>query len=338
MTVRIGINGFGRIGRSYLRAALRSGADVEVVAINDVADAATLASLLEWDSLAGHLDGVQVHGDEILVDGARIRVSSEREPARIPWADECVDVVIESTGRFTDSAAARQHLTAGACKVIISAPADEDVPAVVLGVNDDALDLTGDVFSNGSCTTNCLAPMAKVLHEAFGIESGLMTTIHAYTSDQRLHDAPHSDLRRARAAAMSTIPTSSGAARTIGRVIPELDGRLTGLALRVPVPVGSITDLTVRLSRTATVAGINEAFRAAAATPGLSPYLAYSEAPLVSADIVGNPYSAIFDAPLTQVVGDQVKVFAWYDNEWGFSNRLVELSQRIGLHKPDRAG
>ncbi|MDX6277499.1 MAG: hypothetical protein QOJ72_1627 [Nocardioidaceae bacterium] len=329
MTVRIGINGFGRIGRSYLRAALSSSADVEVVAINDIADAATLASLLEWDSLGGHLDGVHVDGEAIVVDGARIRVTAEREPANIPWGDERVDVVIESTGHFTDLASARQHLAAGARKVIISAPASGDVPALVLGVNDDAIDATDDVFSNGSCTTNCLAPMVKVLHEAFGIESGIMTTIHAYTSDQRLHDAPHSDLRRARAAAVSTIPTSSGAAKTIGRIIPELEGKLTGLALRVPVPVGSITDLTVQLSQSATVEEVNSAFRAAAASPELSPYLAYSEAPIVSADIVGNPYSAIFDAPLTQVVGHQVKVFAWYDNEWGFSNRLVDLSQRI---------
>ncbi|MDI9898742.1 type I glyceraldehyde-3-phosphate dehydrogenase [Rhodococcus sp. IEGM 1409] len=330
MTVRIGINGFGRIGRSYLRAALLSKADVAVVAINDIADAATLASLLEWDSLSGHLDGVQVDGDTIVVAGEHIRVTSEREPSHIPWGDERVDVVIESTGRFTDSGSARQHLTAGARKVIISAPADRDVPAIVLGVNDGAIDVPEDVFSNGSCTTNCLAPMAKVLHEAFGIESGLMTTIHAYTSDQRLHDAPHSDLRRARAAALSTIPTSSGAASTIGRIIPELDGKLTGLSLRVPVPVGSITDLTAQLTRPATVEEVNEAFHTAAQTPGLSPYLAYSEAPLVSADIVGNPHSAIFDAPLTQAIGDQVKIFAWYDNEWGFSNRLVELSQRIG--------
>ncbi len=329
MTVRIGINGFGRIGRSYLRAALRSSADMEIVAINDIADAATLASLLEWDSLAGHLDGVKVDEDAIVVDGARIRVIAEREPASIPWGDERVDVVIESTGRFTDSATARQHLAAGARKVIISAPASGDVPAVVLGVNDDAIDPGQDLFSNGSCTTNCLAPMANVLHEAFGIESGIMTTVHAYTSDQRLHDAPHGDLRRARAAGLSTIPTSSGAAGTIGRIIPELDGKLTGLALRVPVPVGSVTDLTVRLSQTATVEEVNSAFRAAAASSELSPYLAYSEAPIVSADIVGNPHSAIFDAPLTQVVGDQVKVFAWYDNEWAFSNRLVEMSQRI---------
>jgi glyceraldehyde 3-phosphate dehydrogenase len=329
MTVRIGINGFGRIGRSCLRAVLRSSADVEIVAVNDVTDAATLAALLEWDSLAGHLDGVRIDGDAILVDGGRIRVTSEPEPARIPWGAERVDVVIESTGRFTDSASARQHLAAGARKVIISAPADSDVPAIVLGVNDDAIDVADDVFSNGSCTTNCLAPMAKVLHEAFGIESGLMTTIHAYTSDQRLHDAPHGDLRRARAAALSTIPTSSGAARTIGRIIPDLDGKLTGLSLRVPVPVGSITDLTAKLSRPATGDEVNAAFRSAATDPGLSPYLAYSEAPLVSADIVGNPHSAIFDAPLTQAIGDQVKVFAWYDNEWGFANRLIELAQRI---------
>jgi glyceraldehyde 3-phosphate dehydrogenase len=311
MTVRIGINGFGRIGRSYLRAALASTADVEVVAINDIADAATLATLLEWDSVSGHLDGVAVADDAILVGDHRIRVSAEREPARIGWAEVGADVVIESTGHFTDSAGARQHLAAGARKVIISAPADRDVPALVLGVNDHAIDLDGDVFSNGSCTTNCLAPMVKVLHEAFGVESGLMTTVHAYTSDQRLHDAPHKDLRRARAAALSTIPTSSGAAKTIGRIIPELDGKLSAVSLRVPVPVGSITDLTARLTRSASVQEVNSAFRAAASTEQLSAYLAYSEAPLVSADIVGNPHSAIFDAPLTQVVGDQVKIFAW---------------------------
>jgi glyceraldehyde 3-phosphate dehydrogenase len=330
MTIRVGINGFGRIGRSYLRAALRSGADVEVVAINDITDAATLASLLEWDSISGHLDGVRTEGDTIVVGNARLRVFAEREPAHIPWAQCGVNVVIESTGRFIDATSARQHLTAGARKVIISAPASGDVPAIVLGVNDDTIDPAGELFSNGSCTTNCLAPIAKVLHEAFGIESGLMTTIHAYTSDQRLHDAPHGDLRRARAATLSTIPTSSGAASTIGKIIPELDGRLTGLALRVPVPVGSITDFTVKLSRPVNADQVNETFRAAAATPILSRYLAYSEAPIVSADIAGNPHSAIFDAPLTQSIGDQVKVFAWYDNEWGFANRLVELSERIG--------
>lgn len=330
MTVRIGINGFGRIGRSYLRSALLGKADVQVVAVNDIADARTLASLLEWDSVSGRLDDVRVDGDAIVVAGARVRVTAEREPADIPWGDEGVDVVIESTGRFTDTPSARRHLAAGARKVIISAPADHDVPAVVLGVNDDAIDWTGDVFSNGSCTTNCLAPMVKVLHEAFGVESGLLTTVHAYTSDQRLHDAPHADLRRARAATLSTIPTSSGAADTIGRIIPELDGKLTAVSLRVPVPVGSISDLTAKLSRPTSADQVNAAFRAAAATPDLSPYLAYSEAPLVSADIVGNPYSAVFDAPLTQVVGDQVKIFAWYDNERGFSNRLVELSHRVG--------
>lgn len=330
MTVRIGINGFGRIGRTYLRAALGSGADIEVVAVNDLADPATLASLLEWDSLSGHLEGVRADGDAILVGDARIRVTGERRPDGIPWAEEGVDVVIESTGRFTDAAGARAHLAAGARRVIVSAPADREVPAVVLGVNDADVDLSGELFSNGSCTTNCLAPMVKVLHDAFGIESGLMTTVHAYTSDQRLHDAPHRDPRRARAAALSTIPTSSGAAGTIGRVIPELDGRLTAASLRVPVPVGSITDLTAKLSRPATADEVNDAFRAAAESPRLSRYLSYSEAPLVSADIAGDPHSAVFDAPLTQVVDDQVKVFAWYDNEWGFSHRLVELSERVG--------
>ena len=330
MTVRVGINGFGRIGRSYLRAALRSDADVRVVAVNDITDVATLATLLEWDSVSGHLDGVRVEDDVIVVGDSRIRVFAQRDPSRIPWGEAGADVVIESTGHFTDADSARQHLKGGARKVIISAPAKGDLPAVVLGVNTAAIDpLASDVFSNGSCTTNCLAPMAKVLNDAFGIESGLMTTVHAYTSDQRLHDAPHGDLRRARAAALSTIPTSSGAARTIGRIIPELDGKLTGFALRVPVPVGSITDLTAVLSKKATVAEVNEAFRAAASAADLSRYLQYSEAPIVSADIVGNPHSAIFDAPLTQIVGGQVKILAWYDNEWGFANRLVELSQLV---------
>jgi glyceraldehyde 3-phosphate dehydrogenase len=330
MTVRVGINGFGRIGRSFLRAALASGADVEVVAVNDITDVTTLATLLEWDSISGRLDGVRAVEDGIVVGGRTIRVFAQRDPALIPWAEVGADVVVESTGRFTDADSARQHLAGGARKVLISAPAKGDVPAIVLGVNTDAIDTEGDVFSNGSCTTNCLAPMAKVLHDAFGIESGLMTTVHAYTSDQRLHDAPHSDLRRARAAAMSTIPTSSGAAKTIGKIIPALDGRLTGFALRVPVPVGSVTDLTVVLSRSAGVADVNEAFRAAAASDELGRYLEYSTAPIVSADIVGNPHSAIFDAPLTQAVGNQVKVLAWYDNEWGFSNRLVELAEIVG--------
>ncbi|MCW3157792.1 type I glyceraldehyde-3-phosphate dehydrogenase [Micropruina sonneratiae] len=330
MTVRIGINGFGRIGRSYLRAALAND-DVQVVAVNDLTDAATLATLLEWDSVSGHLDGVSRDGDTISVGADTFTVLSQRDPAQIPWGDFGADVVIESTGFFTDQTKARAHLDGGARKVIVSAPAKGDVPTFVLGVNDDHLDpAAADVFSNGSCTTNSLAPLAKVLNDAFGIESGLMTTIHAYTGDQRLHDAPHSDLRRARAAAVSTIPTSSGAAKAIGKVIPELDGRLTGFALRVPVPVGSITDLTAVLRQPASVAAINESFARAAAEGPLRGYLQYSEAPLVSADIVGNPHSSIFDAPLTEVVGNQVKVLGWYDNEWGFSNRLVEFSERIG--------
>jgi glyceraldehyde 3-phosphate dehydrogenase len=331
MTVRIGINGFGRIGRSYLRAALANSADVQVVAVNDLTDASTLATLLEWDSISGHLDGVSVDGDVIRVGGNEIRVLSQRDPAAIAWGDYGADVVIESTGFFTDGAKARAHLNGGAKKVIVSAPAKGDVPTFVLGVNDDILDpAASDVFSNGSCTTNSLAPLAKVLNDTFGVESGLMTTVHAYTGDQRLHDAPHSDLRRARAAAMSTIPTSSGAAKAIGKVIPELEGRLTGFALRVPVAVGSITDLTVVVNSDVTVTDVNRAFADAAASGRLKGYLQYSEAPLVSVDIVGNPHSSIFDAPLTQVVGRQVKVLGWYDNEWGFSNRLVEFSERIG--------
>ncbi|MBM7086678.1 type I glyceraldehyde-3-phosphate dehydrogenase [Micromonospora humidisoli] len=330
MTVRIGINGFGRIGRSYLRAALANNADVEVVAVNDLTDARTLAALLEWDSVSGHLDDVAFDGDAIVVQGTRIRVFAQSDPAAIPWGEVGADVVIESTGHFTDGSAAAAHLKGGARKVIISAPAKGDVPTIVLGVNDDRLDPEGhDVFSNGSCTTNSLAPLAKVLNDSFGIESGLMTTVHAYTSDQRLHDGPHSDLRRARAAALSIVPTSSGAAKAIGKVIPELDGRLTGAALRVPIPAGSVTDLTVVLRRSADVEEVNAAFREAADSPRLRHYLQYSEAPLVSADIVGNPYSSIFDAPLTAVVGNQVKVCGWYDNEWAFANRLVEFSERI---------
>jgi len=308
MTIRIGINGFGRIGRTYLRAALAGGADVEVVAVNDLTDAGTLATLLEWDSVAGHLDGVATDGEDLEVAGRTIKVFSEPDPAKIHWGEVGADVVIESTGFFVDRDKAAQHLKGGAKKVIVSAPAKGDVPTFVLGVNDSQL----------------------VLHDAFGIESGLMTTIHAYTGDQRLHDAPHKDLRRARAAAASIVPTSSGAARAIGLVIPELDGRLTGASMRVPVPVGSITDLTVVTSRPATVEDVNAAFREAADHGPLAGYLQYSQAPIVSHDIVGNPHSSIFDAPLTEVIDGQVKVFGWYDNEWGFSNRLVEFSQRIG--------
>src|SRR5690606_31331044 len=281
MTVRIGINGFGRIGRSYLRAALASGADVEVVAVNDIADVHTLATLLEWDSINGHLDGVTEVDGALQVGDRRIAVLAEREPGSIPWGEVGADVVIESTGRFTDGEAAAAHLRGGARQVVVSAPAKGDVPTFVLGVNDDRLDPGAhDVFSNGSCTTNSLAPLVAVLHEAFGVESGLMTTVHAYTADQRLHDAPHSDMRRARAAAMSIIPASSGAARAIGKVLPELDGRLTGAAMRVPVPVGSITDLTAVLAREVTVEEVNAAFREAA-SGRLQRYLQYSEAPLV---------------------------------------------------------
>ena len=263
--------------------------------------------------------------------GRTIKVFSEPDPAKIPWGEVGADVVIESTGFFVDRNKAAEHLKGGAKKVIVSAPAKGDVPTFVLGVNDDRLDVSAaDVFSNGSCTTNSLAPLAKVLNDTFGIESGLMTTVHAYTGDQRLHDAPHKDLRRARAAAASIVPTSSGAARAIGLVIPELDGRLTGASLRVPVPVGSVTDLTVVTSRPTTVEDVNAAFCEAAAHGPLAGYLQYSEAPIVSHDIVGNPHSSIFDAPLTEVIDGQVKVFGWYDNEWGFSNRLVEFSQRIG--------
>ncbi len=331
MTVRIGINGFGRIGRTYLKAAMANHADVEVVAVNDLTDADTLATLLEWDSISGHMGGVSVKDGNIVVDGHEIVVFSERDPEKIDWASVGADVVIESTGFFTTAEKASAHLKGGAKKVIVSAPASGDVPTFVLGVNGDTLDVSSaDVFSNGSCTTNSVGPLAKVLNDAFGIESGLMTTIHAYTGDQRILDAPHKDLRRARAAALSIIPTSSGAAKAIGKVIPELDGKLTGAALRVPVPVGSITDLTVSLKKEVTKEEVNEAFRQAAESGPLAGYLQYSEAPLVSHDIVGNPHSTIFDAPLTEVSGRQVKVLGWYDNEWGFSNRLVEFSEKVG--------
>lgn len=331
MTVRIGINGFGRIGRSYLRAALETGADIEVVAVNDLTDAETLATLLEWDSISGHLEGVSVADGNLRVGDRTITVFSERNPADIDWASVGADVVIESTGFFTSKEAAAAHLKGGAKKVIVSAPASGDVPTFVLGVNEETFDVNAsDVFSNGSCTTNSVAPLAKVLNDAFGIESGLMTTVHAYTGDQRLLDAPHSDVRRARAAALSIIPTSSGAAKALGKVIPELDGKLTGAALRVPVPAGSITDLTVVVAKDVTVEAVNEAFRKAATNGPLAGYLQYSEAPLVSRDIVGNPASSIFDAPLTEVIGNQVKVLGWYDNEWGFSNRLVEFSEIVG--------
>ncbi|MGO1543991.1 MAG: type I glyceraldehyde-3-phosphate dehydrogenase [Gulosibacter sp.] len=336
MTVKIGINGFGRIGRNYLRAALAQNADIDIVAVNDLTDAKALANLTEWDSLLGRLDqSVEAREGELIVGGKSIKVFSERNPADIPWGDLGVDVVIESTGFFTTSDAAQAHLDSGAKKVIISAPASGDVKTLVLGINDDEYDPTRhDIISNGSCTTNSLAFLGKVLNDEFGVETGLMTTIHAYTGDQRLLDAPHSDFRRARAAAVSTIPTSSGAAKAIGLVVPELEGKLTGLALRVPVPVGSITDLTAQLSREVTAEEVNAAFARAAASERYNNYLEYSEDPLVSVDITGNPHSTIFDSGLTQVSGNQVKVFGWYDNEWGFSNRLVELSARVGATIP----
>jgi glyceraldehyde 3-phosphate dehydrogenase len=329
--VRVAINGFGRIGRSYLRATLERYSKFEVVAVNDLAGPETLARLLKYDSVAGRLAApVGVDGQNIVVDGRPIAVLTEADPAWLPWVNIGVDIVIESTGRFTKSADARKHLAAGARKVILSAPATgDDVVTVVLGVNEGSYDPAGhDVISNASCTTNCLAPLAKVFHEAFGIEHGLMTTVHAYTQDQNLQDGPHADPRRARAAALNIIPTSSGAAQAIGLVIPGLAGKLDGAALRVPVPTGSITDLTVEASRPVTADEVNAAYQAAAAGP-LAGILSYSEDPLVSSDIVGDPHSAIFDAGLTKVIGTQVKVSAWYDNEWGFANRLVDLTDYV---------
>ncbi|HVT20268.1 MAG TPA: type I glyceraldehyde-3-phosphate dehydrogenase [Mycobacteriales bacterium] len=332
MTTRVGINGFGRIGRNFFRAALAGGHDLEVVAYNDLGDAATIAHLLKYDSVLGRFPyQVELVGDGIAVDGRKITGLAERGgPGAIPWKDFGVDVVIESTGLFTDAAVARKHVDdGGAKKVIVSAPATGDDLTVVLGVNESLYDGSQTVISNASCTTNCLAPMAKVLHEAFGIERGLMTTIHAYTQDQMLQDGPHKDLRRARAAALNIVPTSTGAAKAIGRVLPELNGKLDGYSLRVPIPTGSITDLSANLSRPASVDEVNQAFRAAADGP-LKGILRYSEDPIVSSDIVTDPASCIFDAPITKVIGDQVKIYGWYDNEWGYSNRLADLTVLVG--------
>ena len=331
MPTRIGINGFGRIGRSFFRAALAQGSDLDIVAVNDLVDPAMLANLLKYDSVAGRLaSAVSSTADSIIVDGRPIRVLKERDPANLPWADLGVDIAVESTGRFTKADDARRHLAAGARKVVVSAPVSGNgVATVVLGVNEASYDpARDDVISNASCTTNCVAPLAKVFHDAFGIERGLMTTVHAYTQDQNLQDGPHSDYRRARAAALSIIPASSGAARAIGLVLPDLAGKLDGAALRVPVPTGSITDLTIDSARPVTVAEVNAAYQAAAEGP-LKGILSYTEDPIVSADIVGDPHSAIFDSGLTKVIGTEVKVSAWYDNEWGFSNRLVELTQYV---------
>jgi glyceraldehyde 3-phosphate dehydrogenase len=331
VTVRVGINGFGRIGRNFWRAVQAGGHDIEVVAFNDLGDVATMAHLLKYDSVLGRLqEDVQVTDDGIAVGGKTIKALAERDPGALPWGDLGVDVVLESTGFFTTAKDARKHVDeGGAKKVIISAPAMGEDLTVVLGVNDSKLDGSQTVISNASCTTNCLGPMAKVLNDALGIQQGLMTTIHAYTQDQNLQDAPHKDLRRARAAALSIIPTSTGAAKAIGLVLPELKGKLDGYALRVPVPTGSATDLTVTLSRETTVEEVKAAYKAAADGP-LKGYLVYTEDPIVSADIVTDPASCIFDATLTKVIGNQVKVVGWYDNEWGYSNRLVDLVGYVG--------
>ncbi|HEX6054700.1 MAG TPA: type I glyceraldehyde-3-phosphate dehydrogenase [Intrasporangium sp.] len=331
MTVRVGINGFGRIGRNFLRAALASGADVEVVATNDLMDNKTLAHLLKYDSILGKFPG-EVTYDEtsITVDGKSIRVFEEKDPAQIGWASVGADVVVESTGFFTDAQKARAHLDAGAKKVIISAPGKNEDITIVMGVNDDLYDAANHtIISNASCTTNCLAPMAKVMHDEFGIVKGLMTTIHAYTADQNLQDGPHRDLRRARAAALNIVPTTTGAAKAIGLVIPDLKGKLDGFAFRVPVPTGSATDLTFEAGRETTVDEVNAAVKAAAEGP-LKGYLVYTEDPIVSKDIETDPASCIFDAGLTKVIGNQVKVVGWYDNEWGYSNRLVDVVKLVG--------
>ncbi len=326
MPVRVGINGFGRIGRNFFRAANAAGADFELVAVNDLTDAATLAHLLKYDSVLGRYPGVvEAAADGIVVDGKTLKVVSHRDPADLPWADLGVDVVLESTGFFADRRS-EAHLTAGASKVVISAPAKDPDVTLVLGVNEDTYDRDKhQLISMASCTTNCLAPVVRVLLDEFGVESGFMTTTHAYTGDQRLHDAPHSDLRRARAAALSIIPTSTGAARAIGIVIPELNGKLDGISMRVPVPDGSVVDLVCTLGRDASVEEINAAVKAKADTGRMAGILAYTEDEIVSQDIVGNPYSSIFDSKLTMAHGRQAKVISWYDNEWGFSNRLVDL-------------
>ena len=325
MTVRVGVNGFGRIGRNFFRAVQASGHDIEIVAFNDLGDVSTMAHLLKYDSILGRYPGeVSVSDEGIVVDGKTIKALAERDPANLPWGDLGVDVVVESTGFFTNADAAKAHIAGGAKKVIISAPAKGEDLTVVLGVNDDKYDGSQVIISNASCTTNCLGPLAKVLQDAFGIEQGLMTTIHAYTQDQNLQDAPHSDLRRARAAALNIVPTSTGAAKAIGLVLPELQGKLDGYALRVPVPTGSATDLTVTLTKSATLEEVNAAYKAAAEGP-LAGILRYNNDPIVSADIVTDPASCIYDAPLTKVIGNQVKVVGWYDNEWGYSNRLADL-------------
>jgi len=331
MAIRVGINGFGRIGRNFFRAQLERRADIEIVAANDLGDEKTMAHLLKYDSTLGPLEGdVEVSGGVIRAGGEELKLLSERDPGAIPWGDLGVDVVLESTGFFTKRDGAQKHLDAGAKKVVISAPATDPDITIVLGVNDETYERDSHhIVSNASCTTNCVAPLAKVLHDAFTIEQGFMTTIHAYTADQRLQDMPHDDPRRARAAAINLIPTSTGAARAIGLVLPDLKGKVDGISVRAPVPTGSVTDLVVRLSRETTIEEVNEAFRAAASSGSLSEFLQYSEDPLVSTDIQRSPYSCIFDSQLTMANGTMVKVFGWYDNEWGYSCRLVDLMGKL---------
>ena len=332
MPVRVGINGFGRIGRNVFRAAMAAGADIDWVAVNDLTDARTLAHLLRYDSILGRYPGtVEVDGEGLIVDGSPLRVLAERDPGALPWGDLGVDVVIESTGFFTARAAAAKHLEGGASKVVISAPASGEDITVVLGVNFDRYSpAEHHVISNASCTTNCLAPMAKVLHETIGIRHGLMTTIHAYTADQRLQDMPHDDLRRARAAAINLVPTSTGAAKAVGLVLPELAGKLHGFSVRAPVPTGSLVDLTFEAARETSVEEVNAALRERADSGPMAGILAYTEDPIVSTDVIGNPFSSIVDGGLTAVIdGTLVKAVSWYDNEWGYSNRIAELVQRL---------
>ncbi|MEN9287438.1 MAG: hypothetical protein RLZ88_108 [Actinomycetota bacterium] len=331
MATRVGINGFGRIGRNYLRAELAKGTDLEIVAVNDLSDPASLAHLLKYDSVTGRLNqDVSVDGQNIIVGGNVIKVLAERNPEDLPWGELGVDIVIESTGRFTEAEKAQAHIKAGAKKVIISAPATGEDATFVIGVNEHLYDnAKHHIISNASCTTNCLAPFAKVFNDKFGIENGLMTTVHAYTADQNLQDGPHGDLRRARAAAINIVPSSTGAAKAIGLVLPELKGKLDGYALRVPVPTGSITDLTLVSKTEVTVDEIKAAYKEAAASGPLKGILAYTEAPIVSSDIVTDPHSSIVDAGLIKVIGKTVKISSWYDNEWGYSNRLVELTELV---------
>ncbi|MGC9974147.1 MAG: type I glyceraldehyde-3-phosphate dehydrogenase [Gaiellaceae bacterium] len=331
MATRVGINGFGRIGRSFFRAQIEMGADLEIVAVNDLCDIKTMAHLLKYDSVQGRFPGeVKVEGDRIKAGDESFAVLAEKDPSALPWKELGVDIVLESTGVFRKREQVQAHLDAGAKKVVISAPATDPDITIVLGVNDELYDADKhNIISNASCTTNCVAPMAKVLHENFGIEQGFMTTIHAYTNDQRILDFPHKDLRRARSAAINQIPTSTGAARAIGLVLPELKGKIDGLSMRVPVPTGSITDLVVKLSKEATVEEINAAFKKAAKSSSLAGYLEYTEDEIVSTDIVNWPYSCVFDSALTMASGNMAKVFGWYDNEWGYSCRLADLIDKI---------